>query len=41
MIDKFIDIICVHVPEAREMLEQGNNPEYDITTEYFEDEFWL
>lgn len=33
------EAICHHVPEARESIESGWNPAYDVTREYFEAEF--
>ena len=39
LIDKFIDLVSDAVPEARELLEMGNDPSLDITKEYFDNEF--
>lgn len=33
------EAICHHIPEARETIEQGWNPAYDVTRDYFEAEF--
>jgi hypothetical protein len=33
------DAICHHIPEARELIEAGWNPENDITRDYHDAEF--
>lgn len=33
------EILCIFVPEAREMIEQGWEPAYDVTRDYFDAEF--
>lgn len=38
--DNMTDAICHHIPEARETIEQGWNPAYDVTRDYFETEFF-
>lgn len=35
------DAICHHFPEARETIEQGWHAAYDVTKDYFKDEFEL
>ncbi|NJN74734.1 MAG: hypothetical protein HC799_19075 [Limnothrix sp. RL_2_0] len=39
LIDSFINLLCREVPEVRELLERGNDPAYDVTAEYFDQEF--
>lgn len=31
--------ICSYVPEAKELIDQGWNPAYDVTKDYFDAEF--
>lgn len=33
------EAVCAHIPEARESIEQGWNPAYDLTEDYFNSEF--
>ena len=33
------EAVCHHVPEAREVIEMGWNPAYDVTDDYFDAEF--
>ncbi len=33
------EAVCHHVPEARETIEQGWNPAYDVDRDYFDAEF--
>ena len=33
------EAVCHHVPEARETIEQGWNPAYDVDQTYFDAEF--
>ncbi|MGL5809720.1 MAG: hypothetical protein ACRCYQ_07240 [Nocardioides sp.] len=33
------EAVCHYVPEARESIEQGWNPAYDVKQDYFEAEF--
>lgn len=37
--DNLANAICHYIPEARELIEQGWNPGYDVTREYFDLEF--
>jgi hypothetical protein len=39
MADNLTDAICHYIPEARELIEQGWHPGYDVTREYFDLEF--
>lgn len=39
MADHLTDAICHFVPDARELIEQGWNPGYDVTREYYDREF--
>lgn len=39
MIDSFTDLLCREIPEARPLIELGNNPAYDVDAEYFNQEF--
>ncbi len=34
-----IEALCTVIPEARPLLESGWNPAYDMTREYFAEEF--
>lgn len=34
------EAVCHHVPEARESIEQGWSPAYDVTQGYFDAEFY-
>lgn len=33
------EAVCQHIPEARETIEQGWNPAYDVDRDYFDAEF--
>lgn len=39
LIEKFTNLLCEEIPEARELIELGNNSQFDITGEYFDQEF--
>lgn len=39
IIEGLTNAICFHIPEARELIEQGSDSAYDVTRDYFEAEF--
>ena len=39
MTNNLANMLCHYVPEAQELIEQGWNPAYDTTREYFNLEF--
>jgi hypothetical protein len=39
MIDSFTNLLCREIPEARPLIELGNNPAYDVDANYFNQEF--
>lgn len=39
MAENLTQALCAYIPEAKELIDMGWNPAYDVTSEYFDAEF--
>lgn len=39
LIESFTRLLCREIPEAKELIELGNHPEFDVSEDYFNQEF--